>query len=343
MTFFARRLERGEKMYKENKNIISLLVFFAVILITLSIKAPAFFTLQNLSDIVLNSSTVAIVALGMITVILIGQIDVSVGAILAICCAVTGMLAKAGLPVPVVVVASIAVGALLGLINGSFVALLGLDAIVVTLGTLSIYRGLLILWTNGKWISGLPQEILAIGQGKVFGIPIPVIIAGLVFIIMYLVLKYASFGRNFYAVGSNSKAARLSGINVRRTQINAFMINGALVGVAALIYATRFGGIQSNTGQGFEMTVIAAVVVGGASTLGGSGTALGTLLGSLLVSTIGTILIFFNISAFWEQAVQGLIILLSVSLYAFGYKGMKIPMLSSKKGVSGNDKQNNKA
>ncbi len=321
-------------MYKENKSIIALLIFIIAILIALAIQAPEFFALQNVSDIVLNTSTILIAALGMLMVILTGQIDVSVGAILAICSAVTGILAKADVAIPIIILASLATGGLLGAINGSLVAFFKLDSIVATLGTLSIYRGLLILWTKGVWITGLSSNILTIGQGKVFKIPIPAIITFGVSLIMMYIMRYIKWGRELYAVGSNQQAAHLSGINVKWIKVSAFLFSGILIGLAGVIYATRFGGIQSNTGKGFELIVISAVVVGGASIMGGSGTVLGTVLGALLVSTIGTILIFFRISAFWEQAVQGLIILLSVASYAISTR-RRSKELFRKKGEAG--------
>ena len=307
-------------MYTDRRTQLSILVFLGVLSLVLLLKAPSFFTVRNIIDITVNTSYVAIAALGMMLVIVIGQIDVSVGAILAICCTVTGMLSKQGVPAIALLFAAMGTGALLGLINGLFVALLRIHAIVVTLGTLSIFRGLLIVLTQGKWISGLPDNLLQIGRGRFLGCPVPVIIAIFVFIIASWALYALPGGRSLFAVGSNREAARLSGINVPLTQIWAFVMNGALVGLAALIFAGRFGGIQSNTGQGFELIVITAVVVGGADIFGGSGTPLGTLLGALLISVIGTTLIFFNISAFWEQAVQGLFILFAVTFYALRSK-----------------------
>lgn len=303
-------------MYTDRRTQLSILLFLGVLFLVLLLKAPSFFTMRNIIDITVNTSYVAIAALGMMLVIVIGQIDVSVGAILGICCTLTGMLSKQGAPTFMLFVVAIGAGAFLGLINGLLVALLRIHSIVVTLGTLSIFRGLLIYQTQGIWISGLPDTLLQIGRGRFLGIPVPVIIAIVVFVIAAWFLRSVPGGRSLFAVGSNREAARLSGINVPLVQVCAFVINGALVGLAALIFAGRFGGIQSNTGQGFELIVITAVVVGGADIFGGAGTPLGTLLGALLISIIGTTLIFFNVSAFWEQAVQGLFILLAVTYYA---------------------------
>lgn len=319
-------------MYKNRKAIKALLTFFAVILILMAFKAPAFFSFENASDILLNTSTTAIAAMGMLCVLLVGDIDVSVGATLAACCTTTGILAKAGLPMVVVICGSLLAGLILGIINGCIVTLLKLDAIVATLGILSIYRGLLIIITKGSWINGLPKNILQLGQGKWFGIPIPVYITVVVIVIMAFILSRTEWGRNFYAVGSNPDSARLSGINVKLTRIIAFAVCGMLVGLAAVIYTTRFGGIQSNTGKGWEMTIISSAVVGGASTVGGEGNVSGVFLGALLVSAIGTILVFYGIDALWEQAVQGLIIFISVASYA-----IRFPKFRKKEVEGGNE------
>lgn len=313
-------------MYKNRKAIKALLIFYVIILAIMIIKAPAFFSFENAIDILLNTSTTAIAALGMLCVLLVGDIDVSVGAILAACCTVTGILAKAELPIIVVIAGALAVGALLGIINGIVVTIFKLDAIVATLGLLSIYRGLLIIITKGSWINGLPANVLKIGQGKWLGIPIPVYITIVVAAIMWFVLNRTEWGRNFYAVGSNADSARLSGIHVKRTRIAAFVVCGVLVGAAAVIYTTRFGGIQSNTGKGWEMTLISSAVVGGASTVGGEGDVSGVFLGALLVSALGTLLVFFGIDALWEQAVQGLIIFISVASYAVDFKKLRLKL-----------------
>lgn len=310
-------------MYKNRKAIKALLAFYVIILIAMAMKEPAFFTFENAADILLNTSTTAIAAMGMLCILLVGDIDVSVGAVLAACCTVTGILAKQGLPLVIVILGALATGLLLGLVNGLIVTVLKLDAIVATLGLLSVYRGLLIILTSGSWINGLPENILRVGQGKWFGIPVPVYITILALGVMCFILNRCEWGRNFYAVGSNPVSARLSGISVRKTRILAFVVCGVLVGLSAVIYTTRFGGIQSNTGQGWEMTLISSAVVGGASTVGGEGDVPGVFLGALLVSALGTILVFFGIDALWEQAVQGLIIFISVASYAVDFKKLK--------------------
>jgi rhamnose transport system permease protein len=305
----------------EHRPAVSLLVFFAAVAAVMALVAPAFFTAQNFFDIGANAAYVAIAGMGMLAVILIGQIDVSVGAILAICCAICGALAKAGVGLVWLVPLSVGIGALLGALNGLLVAGLGVHSIVVTLGMLNVYRGALIVGTQGVWITGLPADFRWLGDGALGPLPVSVIVAALVAAGLWLLLSRLSAGRHFYVVGSNPEGARVAGIDVARTQVLAFALCGATVGLAALVYAGRFGGVESNTGQGFELVVISAVVLGGANIFGGSGTLLGTLLGAVMISTLGTVLIFLGVDAVWEQAVQGVLILLAVLYYTLQRAG----------------------
>ena len=301
-------------MYNDRRRQASLLIFFVLLLAALAIAAPNFFIVSNFSDILINTSFIAIAALGMMCVIVIGQIDVSVGAILAICCTLAGLAAKAGYaPIPVVC-GTMLVGALLGLLNGALIVGFGIHSIIVTLGTMSVFRGLLVYYTDGAWIYDIPPSFLSIGQGAPFGVPNPIWVMFLVFLVAGGVLRFTAAGRALYAVGSNQSAARLAGLNVPAVQVGAFVTNGALVGLAAIFFASRFAIIQTNTGIGFEFPVITAAVLGGASIFGGSGTALGTLMGALFVGTTGTALVFFHVSSFWEQAVQGLLVIPAVAV-----------------------------
>ena len=299
-------------MYVDRGREISIAVFLAVIGLVLLVFAPGFFEVGNFRTLLVSTSYIAIGAFGAMLAILTGQPDISVGSILAVCAFVSGSMAVAGVPIFLCVLASVGIGALLGLVNGLLVTGLNIHAIIVTLGTLTIYRGSLLYFTGGRWVYDLPPGYRAIGLGDVFGIPNPIWIATLTLLIGAWVLRNTAWGRGLYAVGSNAEAARLSGIGPRRMLITAFVANGALVGLATLVLATRFSTIQSNVGTGFEFLVITAVVVGGAHIFGGSGTVVGITLGALLVGITGTVLVFLEISAFWERTLHGLFILLAV-------------------------------
>jgi rhamnose transport system permease protein len=295
---------------------LSIGVFLLILAVVLALLAPNFYSVQNIQNILVNMSYLMIAAVGMTAVILTGQIDISIGAILAACSTAAGLAAKAGVPIPLVFLISIAVGAALGTVNGALVAYLRVHSIIVTLATLAVIRGVIILLTRGAWIYDLPANFRAVGTGQLLGLPNPVWLMLVTALLGAYLLSHTRWGRSVYAVGSNADAARLAGINVEVVQMSVFMLQGALVGLAAMAFATRFTTIQSNTGVGFEFLVITAVVAGGTNIFGGSGTVLGTLLGALLVAGTGTVLTFLRISAFWESALQGLFILLSVALDA---------------------------
>ena len=310
-------------MHKDTRSFVSLLGYYVVIVAIMLFVAPSFFAGSNFNSIFRSSATTLVAAMGMMLVLLVGEIDVSVGSILAMCCVVCGDLALMGTPLVLIILVSVCVGAVMGMINGLVVTVLRLDSIVATLGMLSIYRGLRIIWTGGVWITGFPESFLVLGQGEFLGINISIYVAVVVLIAMFLITRRTTFGRNCYAIGSNPKAAHLAGVNVRMVKIAAFVICGLLVGLAAAMYTSRFGSVQSNTGNGWEMTVISAVVVGGTSTLGGEGNALSVALGVILVSALTTLLVFLGVDSLWEEAVQGVIILLSVCAYSIKLPKMK--------------------
>jgi len=288
------------------------LVFLCALLVVVGVTSPAFLQAQNVQDVLVNSSYTAVAAIGMTMVIIAGGIDISIGSILAVCCISAGHAAKAGLPVPAVAFLSVLIGGLLGAVNGSLVAFARIPAIIVTLGTMSILRGGITWATGGYWIRDLPPTFSTLGTGVILGVPIPVIIAGLAVLAGVLFMSFTPAGRRIYAVGGSARAAELAGINVPMVTFGVFTACGALVGLAAILYVTRFSVIQSNAGVGFELLVITAVVVGGTNIMGGRGTVLGSVVGVLLLSVIGSALTYKHVSAYWESALQGLLVLMAV-------------------------------
>lgn len=303
-------------MSSDGRRQLTIAVLIAVLTVASGIKDPGFFAMSNIRDMAISASYIVLVAIGMLGIVITGEIDVSTGAVLAICGAVAGELAKSGSHPVVFIAAAVACGCILGLINGLLVVKGRIPAIVATLGTLSVFRGCFILVTKGKWVTNLPPSILQFGRGQALGIPVSILIAVLVFIAAACVLRYTRYGRNIYSLGSNASAAHLAGIATQKVKASTFVIAGGLNGLASVIFAGLYGSIQSSTGTGLEMTAIASVVVGGASINGGSGTALGTVFGAILITMISTVLIFFQISAYWEQAVHGLLILVAVGYYS---------------------------
>jgi ribose/xylose/arabinose/galactoside ABC-type transport system permease subunit len=295
---------------------LSVGAFLLLLALILVVFAPGFYDARNLSNVLVNMSYLMIAAVGMTAVILTGHIDISIGAVLAACSTAAGLAAKAGTPIPLVFLLAITLGAALGAVNGALVAYVKVHSIIVTLATLAVIRGTIILLTRGAWIYDLPADFRAVGTGRWLGVPIPVWVMLITALAGSYLLSHTRWGRSVYAIGSNRHAAHLAGINVNLVQMSVFVLQGALVGLSAMVFATRFTTIQSNTGVGFEFLVITAVVAGGTNIFGGSGTILGTFLGALLVAVTGTVLTFLRISAFWEQTLQGLFILLAVSLDA---------------------------
>ena len=282
-----------------------------VILAALAVVAPAFFDPTNLRDLLLDNATVLIAAVGMTCVILAREIDISIGSQFAIAGVVTGLLFKQGLPMAAVVPIVLLLGALMGSLNGALVAW-GLPSIVVTLATMTALRQSLRWTTEGEDVVGLGPGFQWFGlsqDGGRFGI---IAISLIVFAVGAWALRNIAAGRAVYAVGTDAEAARLLGIPSRRVVFSVFLLLGGLTALAAVLATVRFPQVQTGAGMGFELKVIAAVVVGGTSVSGGRGSLWGTLAGVALLGTIGPALTFLKVSAFWEEALQGAIILAAV-------------------------------
>jgi rhamnose transport system permease protein len=295
---------------------ISVAFAIAVLLIVLVFLAPGFFTRENLSDLVLANMPVLIVALGMTLVILTGHIDISVGTTFAICGVAAGEFAKMGLPAWGAGLVACAIGAMLGAINGALVAYLRIPSIVVTLAAMVAFRDALRWITQGAWVQDLPANFQWLGTTQAASNAITFAVAGALAIGIGWGLRNLPAGRSVYATGSNENAARLVGIDSARVTFCVFAFTGALTGCAALLNSIRFNQVPSNAGIGMEMKVITAVVVGGTAITGGRGSIQGTLLGVVLLGIISPALTFLGFSAYWERAIQGLIILSAVGFDA---------------------------
>jgi rhamnose transport system permease protein len=291
------------------KRELSAAIAFAVLLVAVGIVAPSFFSAANLRDLTLNNAPVLLIAIGMTMVILVGEIDISVGSQFAVCSVVAGTLAKAGVPVPLLLPCLIVIGAAMGSVNGLLVGWLRLPSIIVTLAMLVAWRDALRWVTEGAWVQNLPANFQWFGLGQTLGQWLIVLIALAVTLSFSWMLRNLGAGRAVYAVGSDAEAARLAGIEPRGVVFGVFVLMGALVGLAALLNAVRFSAVPGNAGLGLELKAVAAVVVGGTAITGGRGTLLGTLIGVALLGTIGTALTFAGINPFWEKAIQGAIIL----------------------------------
>jgi rhamnose transport system permease protein len=294
------------------KRELSALLAYVALLAVVGLLAPAFFAGTNLRDLALNNAATLLVATGMTMVILVGEIDISVGSQFAVCTVAAGVLAKGGLPLPLLLVCVVVIGAAMGALNGALIGWLRLPSIIVTLAMLVAWRDALRWVTGGAWVQDLPNNFQWFGFGQGRG-QLLIVAAALVILLCFTwILHNLATGRSIYAVGSDSEAARLAGIEPRRIVFGVFALMGALVGLAALLNAVRFSIVPSNSGTGLELKTIAAVVVGGTAISGGRGHLLGTLIGVALLGTIGTALTFLGINPFWEKAIQGAVILLAL-------------------------------
>jgi rhamnose transport system permease protein len=299
-------------MIHRNSRELSVAVSIVMLCLVLGVLAPGYFARENLLDMLLANLPVLIIAVGMTFVILIAQIDISVGSMFAICGVAAGVFAKAGLPVPAVALAACLSGAVLGALNGGLIAYWRVPSIVVTLAAMVALRDGLRWATQGAWVENLPPGFQWLGLSQLSYPLFVVLLATGIASAAAWGLRNLAGGRAIYATGSSQEAARLAGIDTRLAIFSVFTLNGALTGLAALVNSARFNQIPSNAGLGLEMKVIAAVVVGGTAITGGKGTIFGTLLGVILLGAIGPALTFVGINAYWEKAIQGVIILAAI-------------------------------
>ena len=300
---------RITKLYGNQESVI--LFGLLMLIFVIGIANPRFLRERNISDILQGNAYIAVAALGMTMVIVTGNIDISVGSLVGLLAVISGRLVVAGIPAPLAWLAPLFVGAGIGALIGFMVAYLRIPSIVVTLGMLSIIKGILIIWTAGERVIDMPADYF-LSQMRPLGIPMPIIIMVALTIGVVLWMRYSATGRAFYALGGNAEAARLSGLSQKRLLMTVFTLNGVFVGVASVMYSTQFQIIQVTPPPALELSIITASVVGGVSILGGTGTAIGSTLATLLLNFIRSAMIFINVSPFWLKTVQGLLILVTV-------------------------------
>lgn len=291
-------------------------LFILILMVAVTLRAPSFLTVDNFKDILLNISILAIVALAQTMVIITHGIDLSVSSMIGLVAMMVAFVVKQNPEIPVLftVLLGMALGSVLGTFNGLIITFGKVPPIIATLGTLSIYRGLVFYYSQGTWINSfeLPKSFKLLSKGTPLGLPNMVIIAIVVAVIVYYFLNYTRTGRDIFAVGSNPDAAQFAGIRKQRITFLVYLISGLLSGLAAVLWASRFESAQTNTALGFELQTVAASVVGGVSISGGVGTVTGVLLGALLLGIIQNSLTLIRISPFWQLAAQGLLILIAV-------------------------------
>lgn len=298
---------------------MSVVVVLLLVILATTIKSPSFlFQGNSWRDLLVTPAMLMLLATGQAAVIITRNVDLSVGSVLGLTAYLTGRLFidNPGIPIVLVVLAGIGAGIVLGLVNGLVVGLGKVPSLVITLGTLYIYRGIVLTWAGSNRInaSDMNDTFLSFGTRQVLSIPVLFLVALVVLIAMGYYLHTARGGRELYAIGSDPDAAVLYGLRVRRRVIGAFILSGALAGLAGVVYAARYGTVSSSAGNGVELEAVAAVVIGGVAIFGGSGTVWGAALGAVLLVTINRALPILGVSDFWQQALVGVLILASIVL-----------------------------
>lgn len=291
---------------------ISIVVLIVVFIAIVGMVNSKFVTGKSLLLLVESAIILLILAVGQSFVLLTREIDVSVGSTMGLSAAVCGLLLTSGVSGWVSALAVLAVGVLAGLFNGLGVAYLRIPAIIMTLGTLGILRGFMIILTGGKWIEDIPNYFKKLSGTDFIGLPLPVWVGLVILVAAYLALRVTKFGRYFYAVGDNADGARLIGIPVSKVRVLAFVLSGFSASVAGLIFVMNIGFVPNQTGSGMELQVIAAAVLGGVSLNGGLGTVLGAGLGAIFLTAINSSLIYLKIPAYWNSAISGFLLLVIV-------------------------------
>ncbi|WP_335871125.1 ribose ABC transporter permease [Bacillus sp. 2205SS5-2] len=285
-----------------------------VITIILSIMSPNFFTVDNLFNVLRQVSVNALIAFGMTFIILTGGIDLSVGSILALASATTAGLLASGMDPVLAVLIGLLAGAVMGLVNGLIITKGKVAPFIATLATMTIFRGLTLVYTDGRPITGLSDSVSfqMLGKGYFLGIPFPVVTMLVAYFILFFILRKTTFGRGVYAIGGNEEASLLSGLKADRLKIGVYAITGFLSALAGIILTSRLNSAQPTAGVSYELDAIAAVVLGGTSLSGGRGWIFGTLIGALIIGFLNNGLNLLNVSSFYQQVVKGGVILLAV-------------------------------
>lgn len=296
-----------------------ILAALVLVVVAATVKNPNFlFSADGWRDLLLTPSILMLVAVGQAIVIITRNVDLSVGSVMGLTAFLTGRLFidVPGIPIPLVVLAAVVFGGLLGLVNGALVAFARVPAMVITLGTLYAYRGINVLWTGSDQVhpSDLPREFLGLGTQQILMIPVLSIVAIIVLALAAWYMRNTRGGREYYAIGSDPAAAELYGLKTTRRVLSAFVLSGALAGLAGVFYVARYGSVSSQVGSGWELDAVGAAVIGGIAITGGVGTVWGAAIGAMLLMTINRALPILGIPDFWQRAVVGVLIIGAIVL-----------------------------
>ncbi|MGE1101605.1 ABC transporter permease [Peribacillus simplex] len=292
------------------------LLALVLLFIVITVLNPSFMEPNNILNLLRQTSINALIAFGMTFIILTGGIDLSVGSILALSSALMAGMMVSGLDPILAILVGILLGAIMGVINGILVSKGKMAPFIVTLATMTIFRGLTLVYTDGKPITGIADSVMfqMLGRGYFLGVPVPAVVMVIAFLILWFLLHKTSFGRKTYAIGGNERASRISGIKVDRVKVAIYGLAGTMAAIAGAILTSRLNSAQPTAGQSYEMDAIAAVVLGGTSLSGGKGRLFGTLVGVLIIGTLNNGMNLLGVSSFYQQVVKGAVILIAVLL-----------------------------
>jgi len=301
-----------KKVY--SSSVFGVAFILLVMVAVMGIATDKFLTETNIISVVRQFSFISIIAIGECMVIIAGGIDLSVGSVFAFSSVLSALSLAAGFPLALALAVGVGSGMLVGLINGLFITKVNLPPFIATLGMMSVTRGLSYAVTAGFPVNVKSKGFGFIGQGLIGGIPVPILLLVLLAILASVFLKKTVTGRQIYALGGNEDAARVSGVNINKVKIVVYVIGGALAAIAGIATASRLGVAQSTAGMGYELDAVAAVIIGGASVKGGTGRVSGTIIGASIMGVLRNALVLLSVSAYWQQAIIGAVILLAVSM-----------------------------
>jgi ribose transport system permease protein len=312
---------RRSDSFKRLVSRAGLLIVILIFVIAMSILSPVFLTVANFRNLLIQSTVLAVLALGQTFVIMTRGIDLSIGGTMALSSALAmGLNVYVGVPAPVVLLVALGVGLMIGLLNGMAVTLIGITPLIVTLASLSVARGITFVYTNGSNITPVPDIVAAFGRGTIGGVPYSVLLFVALAVVCHLVLARTVFGRSVYATGGNEVASRLAGVPTHRVIIATYVICGLMAAIAGLILTARLESAGPRAGVGIELTVIAACVIGGTSLFGGTGSIAGTLLGVALISLVSNAINLLGVPPAWDDLVKGLVIFLAAAVDVYRRK-----------------------
>ena len=295
----------------------STLIILLALFILFSVTSENFLKVNNILNVLRQISVIGILTCGMTFVIISGGMDLTVGAYLGLAGVIAAkLMGEAAMPIPVAIFLTIAILTLIGLLTGCLIVGLDVSAMVITLGMMTVVRGLAYILSGGLPIYDLPESVVNFGQGYIFNVPIPVIVMLIIVVIMTLVLKYSYFGRYIYAIGGNEEAAKLAGVSVGKIKASLYAISAFLSAIAGIVLAGRISSGAPASGNGTEMDVVTAVVIGGVSVNGGKGTMIGAFWGAVIIGILSNGLTILNVGEYYQQVVKGMVLIFAVALLA---------------------------